>query len=122
MEALVFCFEHRGNGGTAAKENALDVDGLSQIPNFFFGIQNTIVFGMHDASIIEHDIDTTPRFNKFDKGIDLICLRNVANLVFNLCSRRLDDIASIDSDLFKSLLRPSSLISEMRTLAPSRAN
>ena len=40
----------------AAQEDAFDIDGEGEVPDFFGGCDRVIVIGMRDASVVEHDI------------------------------------------------------------------
>ena len=44
----------------ASKPDSLDVNAVSEIPDFLGSIDRICVVGVHDSSIVEHDIDAAP--------------------------------------------------------------
>ena len=44
----------------ASEPNTLDVDGLGEVPDLLGGIDGISIIGVHDTSIIEHDIEASP--------------------------------------------------------------
>jgi hypothetical protein len=50
----------------ATEPHTLDVDGLSEIPDLLRGVKSVSVVSVHDTSIVEHDINTTPGIEMLD--------------------------------------------------------
>lgn len=44
---------HGDDGVLAAVPDALDVDGLGEVPDLFFGVERVVVGGVHDAGVVE---------------------------------------------------------------------
>lgn len=44
---------HGDDGVLAAVPNALDVDGLGEVPDLFLGVERVVVGGVHDAGVVE---------------------------------------------------------------------
>lgn len=74
----------RKDGVLATKPDALDVDVLRQIPDVLGGVDRVVVAGVHDASIVEHDVDAAPGVEGLDGGLDGRLLGDVADGGFDL--------------------------------------
>jgi hypothetical protein len=55
----------------AAKPHALDVDRLREIPDLLRRVDSISVVGMHDAGIVEEDIQAAPGVNVLDHSLDV---------------------------------------------------
>lgn len=55
--ALLVVAAHAQHGVLAAVPDALDVDGLRQIPDLVRRVDRVVVLGVHDARVVEDDVD-----------------------------------------------------------------
>lgn len=69
---------HAEHGVLAAEPDALDVDIVGQIPDLFRGVYGVGVVGVHDAGVVEHDVDAAPGVEVFDHGFDVGFFGHVA--------------------------------------------
>jgi hypothetical protein len=72
------------HGMLAAEPHALDVDGLGQVPDLLGGVDGVVVVGVHDARVVEDDVQTAPGVDGGDHGLDVGLLGHVADLGVNL--------------------------------------
>lgn len=68
------------HGVLAAEPDALDVDGLGQVPDLLGGVDGVVVLGVHDAGVVEHDVHAAPGIERLDHGLDLVFLGDVTLL------------------------------------------
>lgn len=86
----------------AAEPDALDVDGLSQIPDLLGCVDSvcinlvtrmmkegmdkapTSIIGVHDSCVVEHDVDAASSVHVLDQRSNIGLLANIANLVVDL--------------------------------------
>ena len=69
------------DGVLAAEPDTLDVDVLRQVPDVLGCVDGDVVLGMHDAGVVEHDVEAAPRVDRLDEGLDLGLLGDVAFLL-----------------------------------------
>src|ERR1700733_12756244 len=62
----------------AAVPDALDVDVVSQIPDFVGCVDRVSIICMHYAGVVEHDIDSTKLVLRLDHSLDVGFFANVA--------------------------------------------
>lgn len=72
------------DGMLAAKPYTLDVDGLGKVPDLLGGVDGVIVSCVHYTSIVEDDIETSPRVNVFNHSLYIGLLGNIRDLGFDL--------------------------------------
>lgn len=68
----------------AAKPYTFDVDVHGQVPNLLRGVDSVIVVCMHDSGVVENDIETAPRIEALDHGLNLVLFTNVTLVDFQL--------------------------------------
>lgn len=64
----------------APPPHALDVDPHGQIPNLLLRLQGVAIFRVHDASVVEHDVDAAPGVEEGDGGADVGFAGDVAGV------------------------------------------
>lgn len=69
------------DGVLAAEPDTLDVDVLGKVPDGFGGIDGVGIVSMHDAGIVEDHINTTPRVERLNHGLDFGFLADIASLI-----------------------------------------
>lgn len=74
---LLLELAQRQNGVLAAKPHALDVNGLGQVPDLLGCVNGVGVIGVHYASVVEHDINTTPGVYVSDQSFNVGFLGHV---------------------------------------------
>ncbi|KLP05091.1 Uncharacterized protein Y057_13160 [Fusarium fujikuroi] len=60
----------REDGVLAAEPDALDVDVLGEVPDVLGGVDGVVVLGVHDASVVEEDVNAAPGVEGLDHGLD----------------------------------------------------
>lgn len=55
----------------AAKPHAFDVNSLSEIPDLLGGVDSVIVQGVHDAGVVEEDVESAPGVDVLYHGLDI---------------------------------------------------
>lgn len=60
----------RQDGVLAAEPDALDVDVLGQVPDVLGGVDGVVVLGVHDAGVVEEDVNAAPGVEGLDHGLD----------------------------------------------------
>lgn len=69
--ALLLAVLAEGEDGVlAAEPDALDVDVLGQVPDLLGRVDGVGVVGVHDARVVEDDVQAAPRINVVDGGLD----------------------------------------------------
>ena len=63
-----------------AEPDALDIDGLREVPDFLGGVDGVCIIGMHYARVIEHNVDTTPRVDVLNKSLNVRLFRDITGL------------------------------------------
>ena len=63
-----------------SEPDTLDVDVLSKIPDLLGGVDGIGVISVHDACIVEHDVDTAPSIEVVDESLDIGFLGDVTDL------------------------------------------
>lgn len=71
--------------------NALDIDIESQIPDSAGALLRVTILGVHDAGVIEHDINTTPGIKVCDRCLHLVFLGHVDYLYLDFTGMVGDD-------------------------------
>lgn len=66
------------HGVFAAEPNTLDVDVHGEIPDLLGGADGVVVLGVHDARVVEDDVQTTGLIEGLDHGLDLGLLGDIA--------------------------------------------
>lgn len=64
----------------------------------------TGIVSVHDTSVVEHDIETTPLIDTVDKSLDIILLAHVALCGLNLANSIRDNLLCLCKSLLKRLL------------------
>lgn len=72
------------DGVLAAEPDALDVDGLGQVPDLLGRVDGVGVVGVHDARVVEHDVDAAPRVDVLHQRLDVGLLRHVRHADLDL--------------------------------------
>lgn len=68
----------------AAEPYTLNVDSLSEVPDLFRCVDRIIVVGMHYTSVIEKNINTTPRIHMLDHSLYISLFRDIGDLSLDL--------------------------------------
>ena len=69
---------HAEHSMLAAVPHPLDVDVVRQIPDLFRRIDSVSVVAVHDAGVVENDVDAAPGVEMFDHGFDVGFFGHVA--------------------------------------------
>jgi hypothetical protein len=69
--SLLAVAPHAYDGVLATVPNTLDIDVLREIPDLFRRVYGVRVLGVHDAGVVEDDINTTPIIKVSDHGRDI---------------------------------------------------
>lgn len=68
------------DGVLAAEPDALDVDVVGEVPDGLGGVDGVVVVGVHDAGVVEDDVEAAPAVEGLDHGLDVSLLGDVAFL------------------------------------------
>lgn len=68
------------NGMLAAEPDTLDVDVLGQIPDGLGGVGSIVVLGVHDAGVVEDDVEAAPGVNRLNHGLNFGLFGHIAFL------------------------------------------
>lgn len=71
----------------------------------FFSKSLTCVVGVHDTSVVEHDVETTPRVDLLDGGSNIGLLADIADSGLNLASSVGNDLLDLGDGLLESRCR-----------------
>lgn len=74
----LFVLAEGEHGVLGAEPDALDVDVHGEVPNGLGGADGVVVLGVHDACIVEDDVQTAGGVEGFDHGLDLGLFGDVA--------------------------------------------
>lgn len=68
------------DGVLAAVPDTLDVDVLGQVPDGLGSVDGVVVLGVHDAGVVEKNVQTAPSIDGVDNGLNLALLGDVTFL------------------------------------------
>lgn len=68
------------NGVLAAEPYTFYVDVLGQVPDGLGGVDGVVVLGVHDAGVVEDDVEAAPGVDGFNEGLDVGFFGDVAFL------------------------------------------
>jgi hypothetical protein len=95
---------HGDDSVLATVPDTLNVDVLGEVPDLLWGVDSIGVISVHDTSVVEHDIDTTPGIKVVNKSLDISLLGNVTDLDLSLVGGW-NKLLQLSSSLLKSWLR-----------------
>lgn len=79
--ALCLVVAAQGQDGVlAAEPDALDVDVVGEVPDGLGGVDGVVVVGVHDAGVVEDDVEAAPGVEGLDHGLDVSLFGDVAFL------------------------------------------
>jgi len=85
------------------------VDGVYNLVSFgrsdVFPNSLTCVVGVHDTSVVEHDVETTPRVDLLDGSSNIGLLADIADSGLNLASSVGNDLLDLGDGLLESRCR-----------------
>lgn len=84
-------FPEGSNGMLGAVPHALDVDVHGQVPDIVRTLLRIAILGVHDAGVIEHDIDAAPSINDGYGSLHLVLLGDIDDFGVNLALDGRDD-------------------------------
>lgn len=90
----------RAHGVLAAVPHALDVDPHREVPDGVGRLLGVAVLGVHDARVVEHDVDAAPRVQVVDGGLDVGFLGDVGGLGLEAAGALGDDFVYPGERLF----------------------
>ncbi len=70
-------FTHTHNRMLASKPHAFHIDIMCQVPDLFWRVYSICIICVHDACIVENDIDATPGVEVRDHSCDIRFFRDV---------------------------------------------
>jgi len=76
-------FTERKNRVFAPEPHTLYIDGLRQVPDLLRRVDGVGVVGMHDAGIVEDDVDAAPGIEMLDGGSDVGFFGDVTGFDFD---------------------------------------
>lgn len=94
-------FPERANSMLGAVPHTLDVDVHGQVPNVvgaFFGIA---ILGVHDAGVVEHDINAAPAIDYGDSSLDLVLFGDIDYFYVDFALDGGDNALDLGQGLFK---------------------
>lgn len=59
--------------------HALDIDTLGQIPDLLRRVHGVCIVSVHDAGVVEHDVNAAPGVEMLDDGFDVGFFGDVAS-------------------------------------------
>ena len=90
----------------ATEPYTLDVNCLSQVPDFLRCVDSVVIVGVHYASIVEDDVHTVPGVDVSDHGLNIGLLRDISDLGLNLAVLGFwDDLVEFGEGLLKCWAR-----------------